>query len=72
MIKRLWNRTFPYYRLCGRRWCLRVQTYDYRCSEHQADNRPASEVHPLAGGCDHGVGWLDDCKSCNPANQVVP
>lgn len=38
MIKRLWNRTFPYYRLCGRRWCLRVQTYNHRCYCHQADN----------------------------------
>lgn len=40
MIKRWFNRRFPYYRLCGRRWCLRGMTYQSRCHLHQNDNFP--------------------------------
>ena len=67
MIKRWFNRRFPYYRLCGRRWCLRGQTYDHRCYRHQDDNRA---VHPLAGFCDHGVGMLDQCDECCPPERA--
>jgi hypothetical protein len=37
MIKDWFNRRFPYYRLCGHRWCLRVMTYQSRCAAHQGD-----------------------------------
>jgi hypothetical protein len=42
VIKRWWNRRFPFYRLCGHRWCLRVMTYDYRCAWHQGTTVAAS------------------------------
>lgn len=78
-MKRWWNRRFPYYRLCSRRWCLRVMTCDYRCAVHQADNlvaasaRPTLEhlaqAHALAGFCKHGVGMLDQCDDCCPPER---
>lgn len=36
-LKIWFNLRFPYYRLCFHRWCLRFQTYDYRCGKHQSD-----------------------------------
>ena len=38
VVKRWFNRRWPYYRLCLHRWCLRVQTYDHRCYRHQERN----------------------------------
>lgn len=72
MIKRWWNRRFPYYRLCGRRWCLRVQTYDYRCARHQDDNRPSPGSSGLAGFCEHGIGMLDARDECCPPVEATP
>ena len=67
MIKRWFNRRFPYYRLCGRSWCLWPMTYDHRCARHQDDNRSTAILaHPLAGFCDHGIGMLDQCDACCP------
>lgn len=36
-LKFLWNQFLPRWRLCYHPWCLRVQTYDYRCWKHQDD-----------------------------------
>lgn len=36
-VKLWFNRMFPYCRLCLHNWCLRFQTYDYRCEKHQND-----------------------------------
>jgi len=34
-LKRWFNKTFPYHRVCMRRWCWRWQTNQYRCHLHQ-------------------------------------
>lgn len=34
-MKRWFNKQFPYYRLCLRPWCFKVQTNDSRCWRHQ-------------------------------------
>lgn len=73
MIKRWFNRRFPYYRLCGRRWCLRPMTYDHRCHQHQGDNRPwPPAAIGLAGVRPHGIGMLDQCDACCPPERTAP
>lgn len=34
-LKIRFNKRYPYYRLCMKRWCWRTQTYQYRCYRHQ-------------------------------------
>lgn len=34
-LKLLFNRKWPYHRLCLTRWCLRGQVYNSACAQHQ-------------------------------------
>lgn len=36
-LKRWFNRTYPYYRVCLVKWCWRGQTYDHMCGKHNQE-----------------------------------